>query len=59
MGIRFEVDAPLAAITPKPLKTGDGGKRPAWQTALNVVALAGWLGVLLALLATWPQVDLT
>ena len=56
VGIRFEVDEPLKPIVPKPPR--DDSKRPAWQTALNALALVGWGGVLGSLLLDWPAVSL-
>ena len=59
VGVQFKVDEPLTSITPKPIvSAADAAKRPAWQTALNGLALVGWLIVLAMLLSTWPAADL-
>ena len=57
VGIKFEIDSPLVAVTPKPIV--DDAKRPAWQTALNAIALLGWCNVLASLLVTWPTATLS
>lgn len=54
VGIRFDVEE-KRALTPKPLPAADG-RRPAWQTALNVTAFVGWAAVLGMLASTWPTV---
>jgi len=54
VGICFEAEE-RRAIVPRAPK--DETKRPAWQTALNLVAVAGWGGVLVHLLRSWPTLS--
>jgi short subunit dehydrogenase-like uncharacterized protein len=51
VGIRVDVDVPPHPITPKAPR-GET-RRPAWQNAMNALALSGWIGLLARLLSTW------
>lgn len=57
VGIRFEVEEALKTVAPKAPTVET--KRPAWQTALNVLALSGWSVVLAYIVATWASLDLS
>ena len=63
VGITFRVDEERA-IVPRGGEGGEGGggaaaavRRPAWQSALNAVALVGWCIALAMVLAQWPHVS--
>ena len=49
VGVVFET----GELTPVPSQGGE--KRPAWQSALNLVALLGWAGVLATLILDWQN----
>ena len=66
VGITFRVDEERA-IVPRGGEGGEGDeggggaaaavRRPAWQSALNAVALVGWCIALAMVLAQWPHVS--
>ena len=63
VGITFRVDEERA-IVPRGGEGGEGGggaaaavRRPAWQSALNAVALVGWCIALAMVLVQWPHVS--
>ena len=63
VGITFRVDEERA-IVPRGGEGGEGGggaaapaRRPAWQSAINAVALVGWCIALAMVLAQWPHVS--
>ena len=71
VGIAFTVDE-QRAVSPRDGEGGKGGKgaagsgedgaavaarRPAWQSALNAVALVGWCATLALVLWQWPNVS--
>ena len=56
VGIHFEVDEPLKHIAPN--APAPEPPRPWWQPMVNMIALAGWAVLLLALIVRWDTITL-